>query len=101
MFVKKDKIITNISELSNYVEGMDFFNSRLLYELTRPELEREIYEISVYEYRPDLIAKDFYGNESYQGIVMLQVPSGLLGLKRGERIRLIPMREINKILQNL
>lgn len=101
MFVKKDRIITNINELSNYIEEMDFCNSRLLYELSRPELSRELYEITVYEYRPDLIAKDFYGSDSYQGIVMVQVPAGLLGLKRGNKIQLVSKNVVNNILQEL
>lgn len=101
MYTRGDRIITNKSEVSNYVEGLDFFNSKFLYELSRPELSREIYEITVYEYRPDLIARDFYGDVSYQGIVMLQATGGLLGLKRGNKILLVPKVKVDSIIQNL
>lgn len=98
MYTKKDAITTNKCELSNYIEGQDLYNSKFLYELTSPTLDREIYEISVYEYRPDLIAKDFYLDEKYAGIVMLQVTGGLGSLKRGNKIRLIPKLKVDQII---
>lgn len=98
MYTKENTMISSKEELSNYVEGIDLFNSQFLYLLTNPELERKVYEITVYEYRPDLIAEEFYGDTKYMGIVMAQVGVGLEGLKRGNKILLLPKSTVTSIL---
>lgn len=101
MYTKGNTMISSKEELSNYVEGLDLFNSQFLYMLTNPELERQVYEITVYEYRPDLIAEDFYGSTKYTGIVMAQVGVGLAGLKRGNKILLLSSSAISEILSSM
>lgn len=100
MYSKQNKIITNKEEVSNYIEGLDIFNSRFLYELFRPELSRQIYTVTVYEYRPDLIAQDFYGDVKYQGILMLQVGK-LENLVKGNKILLVPRNKVDGIISKL
>lgn len=100
MFTKGNSIVTNKQEISNYMEGLDLYNSKFLYEVTNPNYTRVAYEITVYEYRPDLIANDFYGDSGYEGIVMLQAKK-LENLKRGGKILLLPKITIDRIIGNL
>lgn len=101
MYTKNNQMISNKETLSNYIEGLDLFNSQFLYMIADPTLERKIYEITVFEYRPDLIAKEFYGSENYMGILMAQIGTGLSGLKRGNKISLLPLNVISSILNSL
>jgi len=56
-------------EPSTYVEDLDIFNSELIYRLSK--VGRKVdYEITKYECRPDLIAADIYGKDSYQALLM-------------------------------
>lgn len=100
MYTKQNKIITSKEEITNYVEGIDIFNSKFLYELRKPELNREVYTVTIYEYRPDLIAQDFYGDVKYEGILMLQV-GRLENLVRGNRILLVSRSDVNSILSRI
>lgn len=101
MYRKKDKIITSIYDPSNYVSGYDIFDSLLLSLINDPTLERETHEITVHEYRPDLLAQDIYGSTSYTGLLLLQVKNGLSSLSRGATIEVLPKSVLDVIIKSL
>lgn len=99
MFKKDSKIVSNIQELSNYISGFDIYNSSILIYLNDPKIEREDYEITNYEYRPDLIAKDYYGSSNYMGLLILMASRDLSTFKRGSVLKLIPKNILDEILK--
>ena len=101
MYKKKDRIINSVENLSNYVEGNDVYNSTLFYFLADPTIEREPYQVTVYEYRPDLIAEDFYGSTEYMGILLVQLGLSLSDLKKGTTIFLIPKAIVDSIIDQM
>lgn len=101
MYSKTNKIFSGLSKLENYIEENDVYNSKLLLLLSNPEIEREDYEILTYQYRPDQIAQDYYGDSSYSGLLMLQVASSLSSYTKGTILRLIPKDTLDSILSNL
>lgn len=101
MFSKQSKIIGEKQNLSNYISGIDVYNSLILVKLSDPDIKREDYEITTHIYRPDLIAKDYYGSEDYSGFVMLQAARSLETYTKGSIIRLIPKSQLDTILKNM
>ena len=101
MYSKETKIFSGLSKLENYIEGDDIYNSKLLYFLNNPTVMRESYTILNYQYRPDLIAKDYYGDVSYQGILILQTGLPLSSYKNGVILQLIPKDILDSILSSL
>lgn len=101
MYIKEQKIISSIEDVSNYIEGYDIYNSTflsLLYNTTEP---KEKYEITVYEFRPDLICKDFYGSESYYGIFLLQTKKLITEFRKGVILELLPKSVVDNIIRRL
>lgn len=101
MYTKKDRIISSKTDLSNYIEGVDVYNSELLTKLQDPSLNRDLYEITVFQYRPDLIAKDYYGSDKYVGLVMVQNGIGLSDYKKGTVLTLIGKTDLDQIINNM
>lgn len=101
MYRKKDKIITAKNDPSNYVSGYDIYDSLLFSLINDTTLERENHEITVHEYRPDLIAQDIYGSTSYLGLFLLQVKKPLSDLKRGTVLSVIPKTVLDTIIKNM
>ena len=101
MYTKESRIIGARENLSNYIEGEDVYNSLFLHIINDPTIERETYQITVYEYRPDLISKDFYGSTDYLGILLIQVGLGLSQYTKGTVLRLIPKETIDGLLANM
>ncbi len=101
MYTREQRIQSQETELSNYIQEFDVYNSLFLQKISDPSLERNTYEITVYEYRPDLIALDFYGDAEYMGILMIQVKVSLTNLKRGVILKLLPKDTIDKIISDL
>lgn len=101
MFTKKQKLSSGLTGLDNYVNGIDVYDSMLLHLLSDPSYARETYEITAYEYRPDLIAKDFYGSVDYLGILMIQTKLTLEDYKRGVVLKLIPKQAVDILLKNI
>lgn len=101
MFKNSSKIINRVEDLSNYVSGIDVYNSALLDKLRDPGINRELYEITSFEYRPDLISEDYYGSPDYLGLLLIQGARGLEDYKKGEVLRLIPKSTLDNIISNL
>lgn len=101
MYSKTNKIFTGISNIENFIEETDVYNSKLLLYLSDPTIERVDYEIITGQYRPDLIAKDFYGEYSYESFIILQAGLPLAGFKRGVVLRLIPKDTLDSILSSI
>lgn len=100
MFTKSEKINSSDKELSNYVEGCDVYNSLLIKKLFEPGIIKESYEITTGVYRPDIIARQFYGDENYMWCVILQV-GYLTDLTRGTVLKLIPKLILDSILNSI
>ena len=98
MYTKQNRIISNKAELANYIEDFDVYNSKLIEKLRNPALSKNVYEITVYEYRPDLIAQDFYGSTTYTGLVILQCGIGLESYTKGTVLSLLSKSTIDSIL---
>lgn len=101
MYTKPQRLISKIENLGNYVEGYDIYNSKFLSMILDPKLERINYTIQTSEYRPDLIAKRFYGDESYMGLVIVQSRKTLNEFKEGLTISLIPKNKLDELLRNV
>lgn len=102
MYRKSDKIVgKGIQSLSNYIQGFDVYNSLFLSYISNPDLTKLPYEITVYEYRPDLIAKDFYGSEDYMGILIIQASMSLSGFTKGTVLSLLPKETIDNIIDSI
>lgn len=101
MFIKQSEIKNSKVDLCNYISGIDIFNSLLLSKLMDTSIDRVDYEITTHQYRPDLIAKDFYGSVDFTGLVLLQARRGLETFTKGSIIQLIPPQILNTILENL
>ena len=97
MYTRESKISSSDGIITPYIDGIDIYNSKLLYLLSDPSVEREPYEITVYEYRPDLIAKDFYGSEDYLPYVILSTGLRLSQFNKGRILNLITKEEINRL----
>jgi hypothetical protein len=101
MYRKKSKIVSTYENLGNYIDGFDVYNSLFLQRIANPTLAREKYIITVYEYRPDLIAKDYYGSTSYMGILLAQIKLTVDQLERGVILELLPKTTIESIINSL
>jgi hypothetical protein len=101
MYRKKNKIIMAKNDPSNYILGYDIYDSLLLSQINDTTLEKESYEITVHEYRPDLIAQDIYGSTSYLGLFLLQVKKPLTDLKRGTILSVLPKTVLDTIIKNM
>ena len=101
MYTKEQKIQNSLTNLSNYIEGFDVYNSLFLQKISDPTLEREKYHITVHEFRPDLMAQDFYGSAEYMGILLVQARVDLKSLKRGVVLELLPKKTIDNIISGM
>lgn len=101
MYTKEKKIVISRENLGNYIEGFDVYNSLLLLRLSDQSIPREAYQILTYEYRPDLIALDYYGSEGYTAFVMVQSKIGIEGYTRGVILSLIPKDILDSIIQEI
>lgn len=101
MYRKNKTILANKEDLGNYIESYDAYNSLLLLKLSDTSLKRELYQITTYEYRPDLIAKDFYNSETYLAYVLLQGGRSIEGYKKGMILRLIPKDILDSIISSI
>ena len=82
-----------------YIENHDVYNSKLLFLLSQPGLEKESYTIKE-PYRTDLIAQDYYGSTDYEDYIILQTKLPISELKEGLVIDLLTKDQIDKILRN-
>lgn len=101
MYTGSGKITSNINDLSNYIEGYDVYNSKLLRLLNDPGTHKVDYLITSYDYRPDLIAKDIYGSTDYTGLLMHQCCISLTDYRRGVYLKVIPKEELDKLIKSL
>lgn len=101
MFKHTSKRDVSSEDLANYIESFDVYNARLMDGIRDAYNDRVTYEVRTFEYRPDLIAKDIYGNTKYTGIFMISCGVGLEGLYKGAVLQVIPKEIIDRILSNL
>ena len=102
MYTRENKTSTNNVNLSNYIEGFDIFNSKLLYKLRDPKVNKVGYTITKYPCRPDLIALDYYGSTDYSDYVVLAAgDKGMNAFSLGNTIELISKTDLDNILNNM
>lgn len=101
MFNKSNNTVVSSNLLVNYIDNVDVYNSKLLYKLSNPVVEKIPFEITVHEYRPDLIAQDFYGSIEYLPYVLISSGMSLEQLKKGVVIKLIPKTTLDRIIKSL
>lgn len=99
MYTRPPRIYTTLTDLNFYIENHDVYNSKLLFLLSQPGLEKESYTIKE-PYRTDLIAQDYYGSTDYEDYVILQTKLPISELKEGLVIDLLTKDQIDKILRN-
>lgn len=98
MFIRKN-LSTDRKDISSYIDGADIYNSKLISILSNiSDEDREEYLIKKYEYRPDLISKDFYGSDDYYGLFLLTSGATLEDYWKGNILHLIPKRLIDVAL---
>ena len=100
MFTQNKVVSSNKTELANFIKDQDIFNSLLLEEMHKPGMTRYIYNVTT-NYRPDLVAIDFYGSEDYLGILLLLASPSLSSFKKGSRLSLLPKETIDEIITRL
>lgn len=100
MFKQNKTLNSSKVELANFIEEQDIFNSLLMEKMNVPGLVRVLHKVSS-NYRPDLVAKDFYGSAEYMGILLLQVNPSLTEFKKGNELRLLPKETIDNIITGL
>lgn len=98
MFTSSNRITNNKLDPSNYIEDYDVYNSILIDKLRDPSITRSNYVINTYEFRPDLIARDFYGDSKYMGIMMLSLSLDLSQYTKGTVLEMIPKASIDAIV---
>lgn len=101
MYSKENKVYTGLSGVENYIKDNDVYNSKLLLLMSDPSVEREKFTILKHQYRPDLIAKDFYGDESYEGLLLIQSALSLSDYYEGAVLELIPKKTLDSILNSI
>lgn len=101
MYRKLSKITASQGDPSNYVEGFDVYNSLLINKLRDSQEEKVAYQITTKDYRPDLIAKDIYGDTRWMGLLMMTCGLGLEGYKKGTILMIYPKTVLENILSSL
>lgn len=101
MYTKISKITASQGDPSNYIEGFDVYNSLLICKLRDRQEEKIAYQIKTKDYRPDLIAKDIYGDTKWMGLLMMTSGVGLEGFKKGTVIMIYPKSTLENILKSL
>ncbi len=101
MYSRTNTVSSGLENVTNYISGCDVYNSKLIELLKDPGLEREEYEIKTFEYRPDLIAQDFYGSTDYEGLLMIQTGTTLVNYKKGETLMLISKSNLDSLLRSI
>ena len=101
MYNRANTVSSGLENVTNYISGCDVYNSKLIELLKNPGLEREEYEIKTFEYRPDLIAQDFYGSTDYEGLLMIQTGTTLVNYKKGETLMLISKSNLDSLLRSI
>lgn len=101
MFNKKNKISESKQDLSNYIDDYDLFNSLLFDKLRDPSIKRISYTITKYEYRPDLIAKEIYGDEKYMGLLIYTCGLNLEQYQVGVVLQVIPKSDLDRLVDSV
>lgn len=94
-FVKSDKVSPNL-----FVEGDEIFSSELMHKIDKCT-DREMYMITKYEHRADLVAKDIYGDESYSWMLLYMNRIGVEDLVRNRVLTYILKSQLDSIIDSL
>lgn len=99
---RRKNLSVNKYGIENYIEGTDIYNSKFQNLLASdPSAVRVPYKIEQYEFRPDLICKDFYGSLDYYGLFLLTCGVELEDLWLGNVIYLIPKGILNMFIASV
>lgn len=99
---KRKNLSTSIYGIESYIEGNDIYNSKLQNILASDSsILRVPYRIEQYEYRPDLICKDYYGSLDYYGLFLLTCGAEIDDFWLGNVLYLIPKGILNTIVASV
>jgi len=99
---RRKNLSTNKYGIENYIDGNDIYNSKLQSLISSdPSSERVSYKIEQYEYRPDLICKDFYGSLDYYGLFLLTCGAEIDDFWIGNVLHLIPRGTLNTFIASI
>lgn len=101
MYTKAGTIQASKYDFSNYIEGYDVYNSKIIELVKEHEDEKVDYLITTMDYRPDLIAQELYGDTKFVAFLMITTALGLEGYKKGTTIRVLPRRVFDEIINSL
>lgn len=101
MYTRERQLHGMPSDICNYIDDIDVYDSTLIADLINPSIIKIPYEITRFDYRPDLIAKDFYGSESYLPYVILQTGKDIEEFTKGSTIYLTPKSVIDEIINGI
>lgn len=94
-YVKSEDTDPNI-----FIDGFDYNNSELLYRLDEVT-EYEIYTVTKYEHRPDLISLDIYNDVKYEWIILYVNKITVDDLVRGLKLRYIPKSDLINLMSKV
>ena len=101
MYTKAGTIQASKYDFSNYIEGYDVYNSKIIELAKEHEDEKVDYLITTMDYRPDLIAQELYGDTKFVAFLMISTALGLEGYKKGTTIRVLPRGVFDEIINSL
>jgi hypothetical protein len=101
MYKKSNSIKSSNQDFSNYIEGYDVYNARILDLLKNYEDDKEDFIITTKDYRPDLIAEKLYGSTNYTAFLMITCSLNLSDYKKGTVLRVLPKKILEKIILQL
>jgi hypothetical protein len=101
MFKLSNRIRVNRSDISNYIEDTDIYNSKLLDLISQGDFDRVDYTIKNDGYRPDLISLDFYGESKYYGLFLLTCGATFDDFYEGNTLRLLPKETLDVLINSL
>lgn len=100
----KSILVSNNISPEKFIESIDdhndIANSTLLH-LIDTEDHRNIYEITKYECRIDLIAKEIYGSEKYSWLLLYMNRKSINELVRGVKLEYIPITRLEVLLTSI
>ena len=100
MYTKPSRIYTDRKNLDIYINGVDVYNSLLLFYIQDSDLETLEYTVKT-PYRTDIMAEEFYGDVGYEPFVILQIKTPINQVTRGRVFKLITKQEIDSILEKI
>ena len=96
---KAEKIVSDEFDMFSYIEDVDVFNSKFLYDLNAAGRYR--YKVTENETRLDLVARQLYGSDGDVYYPILVMLNNKIVFDKNETIYYVSMATINSIIRKL